>query len=81
MEAKDTILTQREFEKAEMSAEWTNDYNPILDAQSQKSFKAGVKAVVKWGLETCPHDVFGEGTHHFKRACDLCWQEKWRSGS
>ena len=39
--------------------------------------QAGIKEVVEWGLETCPHDLFGEGTHHFKRVCDLCWQEKY----
>lgn len=41
------------------------------------NYQAGVKEVVEWGLETCPHDLFGEGTQCFKRACDLCWQEKW----
>jgi len=41
------------------------------------SFKAGIREVVKWGLETCPHDLFGESTQCYKRACDKCWQEKW----
>ena len=36
----------------------------------------GIKEVVKWSNETCPHDLFGEGTQCFKRACDLCWQSK-----
>lgn len=36
----------------------------------------GRKEVIAWGLETCPHDLFGEGTFYYKRACDLCWQEK-----
>ena len=36
--------------------------------------RAGIKEVVEWGNETCPHDLFGEGTQCFKRACDLCWQ-------
>jgi len=39
--------------------------------------RTGIKEVVEWGLETCPHDLFGEGTQCYKRACDKCWQEKW----
>ena len=39
-------------------------------------YTLGIKEVVEWGLETCPHDLFGEGTHCYKRACDECWQEK-----
>jgi len=31
--------------------------------------------VFAWGNETCPHDLFGEGTQCFKHACDECWQE------
>ena len=46
------------------------------------SFKAGemagIKEVMEWGKETCPHDLFGEGTQFFKRVCDECWQEKER---
>ena len=36
----------------------------------------GIKEVVEWGLETCPHDLFGEGTQCYKRACDECWNDK-----
>ena len=42
------------------------------------SFGAGIKEVVEWGNETCPHDLFGEGTQCFERACDLCWQYQLR---
>jgi len=33
-----------------------------------------LKKVAEWGKETCPHDLFGEGTQCFKHACDECWQ-------
>lgn len=36
--------------------------------------KAQLKKVFEWGEETCPHDLFGEGTQCFKHACDECWQ-------
>ena len=39
--------------------------------------EVGRQEVIEWGKETCPHDLFGEGTHCFKRACDECWKEKW----
>jgi len=39
--------------------------------------RTGIREVVEWGLETCPHDLFGEGTQCYKRACDECWREKW----
>jgi len=55
---------------------WREHQN-LVDAQAEISFKAGIKEVVEWGLETCPHDLFGEGTQCYKRACDECWQEKW----
>ena len=32
------------------------------------------KQIAKWGNETCPHDIFGEGTQCFKHACDMCWR-------
>jgi len=34
-----------------------------------------LRQVMEWGKETCPHDLFKEGTHCFKHACDMCWQE------
>jgi len=37
-------------------------------------FKLGVKAVMEWGKETCPHYIFGEGTQCYKHACDMCWE-------
>ena len=43
---------------------------------AQNERQAGIKEVVEWGLETCPHDLFGEGTQCFKRACDECWKDK-----
>lgn len=63
---KKTVLTQTEFEKAEKQGGWKDDYNPILDAQAQKSFKAGASAMLeairkiirngegdKWGCMDC----------------------------
>ena len=41
MKAKDTLLTQKQFEKAEKKENWKDDYNPILDAHAEISFKAG----------------------------------------
>jgi len=38
----------------------------IANAQAEK--------ILNWGNETCPHDIFGEGTQCFKHACDMCWQ-------
>jgi len=43
MEAKDTILTQKQFEKAEKQGKWADDYNPILEAQAEISFRAGAR--------------------------------------
>jgi len=43
----------------------------------EAGIEAGIAEVVEWGKETCPHDLFGEGTQCFKRACDQCWLEKW----
>jgi hypothetical protein len=48
MDYKETILTQKEFEQAEKTANWKDDYNPILDAQAKKGFEAGIKEVVDW---------------------------------
>jgi len=45
--------------------------------------QAGIREVVEWGLETCPHGLFGEGTQCFKRVCDECWEIKikeWNNG-
>uniref|UniRef100_A0A6H2A485 Uncharacterized protein n=1 Tax=viral metagenome TaxID=1070528 RepID=A0A6H2A485_9ZZZZ len=47
-----------------------------IEKAYQLGLQDGRKEVVEWGLETCPHDLFGEGTHYFKRACDQCWLEK-----
>jgi len=50
------------------------------DVAYMAGYEVGVEAgryeVIEWGSETCPHDLFGEGTQCFKRACDMCWQEK-----
>ena len=43
----------------------------------ETGIEVGHQEVIEWGKETCPHDLFGEGTHCFKRACDECWKEKW----
>jgi len=78
MEAKDTVMSEEQIKMA-----WYSQLGhvagdkAIAQAQAEISFKAGIKEVVEWGLETCPHDLFGEGTQCYKRACDKCWQEKW----
>uniref|UniRef100_A0A6H1ZRS0 Uncharacterized protein n=1 Tax=viral metagenome TaxID=1070528 RepID=A0A6H1ZRS0_9ZZZZ len=48
----------------------------IIDQWVKDSRQEGIRAVVNWGLETCPHDLFGEGTQCYKRACDMCWAEQ-----
>jgi len=80
MKAKDTVIKFQCSHKVKIgSKEWHNieGYNLGAQTQAEISFKAGIREVVKWGLETCPHDLFGEGTQCYKRACDKCWQEKW----
>ena len=64
------------------------DWAMVMTTQAEISFSNGLevgkelgkqlgrKEVIEWGLETCPHDLFGEGTLCFKRACDECWQEQ-----
>jgi len=42
----------------------------------QYCIEEGRREVVEWGLETCPHDLFGEGTQCWKRVCDECWLDK-----
>jgi len=50
---------------------------PLLyEGEIQEARSAGIREVVEWGLETCPHDLFGEGTQCYKRACDMCWSAK-----
>uniref|UniRef100_A0A6M3J4T8 Uncharacterized protein n=1 Tax=viral metagenome TaxID=1070528 RepID=A0A6M3J4T8_9ZZZZ len=78
MEAKDTVMSDDQIHDTYGVIPLDDD--PVYDAlnaQAEISFKAGRKEVVDWGKETCPHDLFGEGTHCFKRACDECWEEKW----
>uniref|UniRef100_A0A6M3LFR2 Uncharacterized protein n=1 Tax=viral metagenome TaxID=1070528 RepID=A0A6M3LFR2_9ZZZZ len=48
----------------------------VARKQAKVSYGAGMREVIEWCDETCPHDLFGEGTHCYKRACDMCWQEK-----
>jgi len=84
MEAKDTVMTIPQLQHLWGNENWqyitstmTDFFGVVAEAQAEISFKAGIMEVVKWGLETCPHDLFGEGTQCYKRACDECWQEKW----
>ena len=44
-------------------------------AIAQAQNKDTIRQIIEWGNETCPLDLFGEGTQCFKHACDLCWQE------
>ena len=50
------------------------DYPKTLKDMKRAIARAQLKKVVEWGNETCPHDLFGEGTQCFKHACDDCWQ-------
>lgn len=42
------LLTQKEFEIAEKAAAWANDYNPILEAQDDKTRRETLKEVGKY---------------------------------
>ena len=42
---------------------------------ARKAEKEVLRQVAEWGEETCPHDLFGEGTQCYKHACDGCWAE------
>ena len=46
----------------------------IAEEIAEKIAPLIAKEIYKWGNETCPHDIFGEGTQCFKHACDMCWQ-------
>uniref|UniRef100_A0A6M3JGZ2 Uncharacterized protein n=1 Tax=viral metagenome TaxID=1070528 RepID=A0A6M3JGZ2_9ZZZZ len=53
-----------------------NPHLPIevmLKALCESIAKAQAEKIAKWGNETCPHDIFGDGTQCFKHACDMCW--------
>ena len=52
MEWHSSLLTQKQFEEAEKQERWKGDYNPILFAQAQKSYKAGERKVVEF-VEYC----------------------------
>lgn len=49
--AGDTLLTQKEFEKAEKNGEWEDDYNPILKAQDLKTRKASLAKIAQLEAE------------------------------
>jgi len=80
MKARDTVMSFERIQEIDLKNAESNFTDALWDVareQANTSFGAGIKEVVEWGKETCPHDLFGEGTHCFKRACDECWQEKW----
>lgn len=75
----DTVMSFMRIEEIDAKNATSNFTDALIDVareQAEISFKAGMKEVLDWGLETCPHDLFGEGTHYYKRACDICWQDK-----
>ena len=79
MEARDTVLGKERLDAIDLKNAESNFTDALLDVareQAEISFKVGIKEVVEWGLETCPHDLFGEGTQCYKRACDECWREQ-----
>ena len=88
MEAKDTVMDLRGLtvgevgvanQQAEISFKAGFKHaleGAVMEGGYESVKKVGIKEVVEWGLETCPHDLFGEGTHCYKRACDECWKDK-----
>ena len=65
------------FEEGRLYGKQESLFNQaIIDQWVKDSRQEGIRAVVNWGLETCPHDLFGEGTQCYKRACDMCWAEQ-----
>jgi len=54
MKAKQTIMSQKEFDKYDKMGKWENDCTPLLEHQAEISFRAGIREVVKWlNIEIC----------------------------
>ena len=60
----------------ESATTWEEDLVIVAKASHDNA----VRQVVEWGNDTCPHDIFGEGTKCLKHACDMCWQELKEAG-
>lgn len=75
MEAKDTVIRPELLGVAIISHPELPMGQAISIEQAEISFKAGIKVVVDWGAEWCPHDhrVFANRP---KRACDICLEAK-----
>ena len=85
MKAEDTVMNEKdiwdiqfkvieEFKKKRKLPTTYELDKPIAQGQAEISFKAGIKEVLEWGKETCPHCI--GMTYHYKRVCDTCWQSK-----
>ena len=75
MEAKDTVMNQRQFEKAEKKGKWKNDMTPVLELQAELSFQAGKEAERErilallldkdWGVMCADNDDACPACKHF----------------
>lgn len=70
MKAKDTVMKLTETGNDGILVK---TMTKILGEQAEISFKAGIKAVVEWGNETCKeHSI--SNLEQRKRECKYCWE-------
>ncbi len=65
------ILVRNKSEEIILTGEMCDECMNISFINGKKE---GIKEVVDWGKETCPHST--GITHHYKRVCDTCWQDR-----
>ena len=77
MKAEDTVMSFMRIEEIDAKNATSNFTDALFDVareQAQISFRAGIREVIEWGRETCPHYI--GMTYCYKRVCDTCWQSK-----
>lgn len=60
--------------KQEVWTRYRSGHLTALSIAVEEAKREERERIIAWGNETCPHDLFGEGTQCFKHACDECWQ-------
>lgn len=80
MEAKDIIEQTRSQAFKEYQTTHFVSKEPYFTSEGchkhieKALFKAGIKEVVDWGEEPCPHWISKNHTRRMKRLCPDCWQ-------
>jgi len=80
MEAKDTVMGKEK--RSLVRAHWLkggsvvhdNLMKAVAEYQAEISFTAGIREVVEWSDDKCPHCI-GWNVKS-RRKCELCWQAK-----